>query len=385
MIRVLLVDDSPVALLTLKRLLAISPDIEMAGTAKDGVEALRMIPDLKPDVICLDLPMPRMDGLELTHEIMARHPLPILVISIAVDEGSEMAFQLLAAGAIDIFNKPRMGLNSAGEPDPMIARSLADKIRLLSGVVPIRRHKNRRHKGEPRRLAELDNAAENRTLGRNATPLLLRSNAGSEQRRTGETLLPKAAKRSSTRDPKLVMIGASTGGPQVLQSIFSSLPAHFPLPIICIQHISDGFLENMVVWLDSLAALPVQVAQSGEKPRGGVIYFPPEQRQLELDAEGRFFLYEDTMCSRNACPSVDATFLSAVHYYRDRALAILLTGMGRDEAEGMKALHASGSITIAQDESSCVVFGMPWQAIQLGVVQHVLSPSRIIEYLKALA
>jgi two-component system, chemotaxis family, protein-glutamate methylesterase/glutaminase len=330
-IRVLLVDDSPLALTALRRLLSASPEIQVVGTAQNGREALELIPQLQPAVICTDLHMPVMDGLELTREVMLRYPRPILVVSVSVQrDDTTNIFRLLEAGAVDVCPKPRSGLVT---DEGQVTQELIAKIKILSGVVVFRRHRR--------------------------------------------TSLPPAAPGQAQRSVsgpaavRIVAIGASTGGPQALQTILTELPADFPAPILCVQHISDGFLQGLVDWLAAQCRLKVKIAQPGELALPGTIYFPQERTHLEIDDNGRL------MCSlapplEGHCPSVTLTFQSIARSYGSAAVGILLTGMGRDGAEGMRAIAQVAGITIAQDEESCVVFGMPKHAIDLGTARYIL-------------
>ncbi|RMF85810.1 MAG: chemotaxis response regulator protein-glutamate methylesterase [Nitrospinota bacterium] len=341
-IRVLLVDDSPLALAVLRRMLSRSPEIQVVGTARNGREALELVPRLRPAVICTDLHMPEMDGLELTQEVMARFPRPILVISVSVqEEDTQQVFQLLEAGAIDVFPKPRGGLK---EEDQQAAQELIKKIKILSKVVTFTRHR--------------------RTAPAPASPY----------RRVRRFTL--------SAPPRLVAIGASTGGPQALQLILSQLPADFPVPILCIQHIMEGFLSSLVNWLASRCAVRVKIARAGEIPLPGTVYFPPEGFHLEIDHTGRLFPSSRPPFQGHR-PSVTVTFNAVAAYYGQQAIGVLLTGMGKDGAEGMLAIARAGGITIAQDEESSVVFGMPKQAILLGAAHYVLPVSEIAPHLLA--
>ncbi|MBF0126373.1 MAG: chemotaxis-specific protein-glutamate methyltransferase CheB [Magnetococcales bacterium] len=338
MISVLLVDDSPIAVLVLKKMLQSFVDIVVVGTAGHGEEALTLIPALAPQVVCTDLHMPKMDGLQLTREVMRRHPLPILVISVSVHQTQDdhNIFELLDAGAIDVFPKPRGGLEGYSKE---LALELATKIRVLSGVIPIRRHQRVRPRENP------------------------------EQ---GVALLPPARATA----PRLVVIGASTGGPMALLTILSELPKSFPVPIVCIQHISKGFLEEMVSWLDNNVSLGVRVARTGEILEAGSVYFPQEGTHLLFNAMGRVN-GESCRDLEMHCPSIDVVFESAATCFREKVIGVLLTGMGRDGARGMRAILDAGGSTIAQDEESCVIFGMPGQAIAMGGVREVLPLAQI--------
>jgi two-component system chemotaxis response regulator CheB len=330
-IRVLIVEDSQIALVILKRILESSPQIEVVGTACSGLEALELIPTTQPDVICTDLHMPYMNGLELTAKVMEFYPCPILVISASVkQEDTHHIFQLLEAGAIDIFPKPDAGLV---ENDELLKQALIDKINVLSGVRVFKRKQ------------------------KNATRNLANKPASSPLK-----FLPK---------PKIIAIGASTGGPQALYEIFSQLPSGLQVPLICIQHISVGFLQGFIDWLGRNCQLPIRIAQTGETPQPGQIYFSSEQQHLELDSKGRF-VHSNTPPLEGNRPSITITFESIAKIYGKSTLGILLTGMGRDGARGLQAIAQAGGWTIAQDEATSVIFGMPHAAIELGAAKQVL-------------
>jgi two-component system chemotaxis response regulator CheB len=333
-IRVLLVDDSPLVLVVLKRALATSPEIEVVGTARDGREALELIPMLRPAVICTDFHMPVMNGLELTREVMAKYPCPILVVSTAVGPGNnETVFSLLEAGAIDVFPKPR-GLEAGN----LAVEELVSKIKIISGVIVF-----------PRRPKE------------SFAPL--------------PPPVPRSAE-SAAAPVRIVAIGASTGGPQALQAILTRLPPHFPAPILCVQHISDGFLEGLVNWLGMQCKVKFKVARSGEIAQAGTVYFPEEGTHLIIDDRGRLVSSHGPPLGGHR-PSVTVTFKSVAEHYGHKAAAVLLTGMGKDGGEGMLHVSRAGGLTIAQNQESCVVFGMPKEAIDLGAARHVLSPDEI--------
>jgi two-component system chemotaxis response regulator CheB len=330
-IRVLLVDDSALALAVLRRILDASPDIEVVATARSGREALEMIPAYDPAVVCTDLHMPDMDGLELTRKILEHYPRPVLVVSASTrQDDTHNVFRVLEAGAIDVVAKPISGF---GQQYDQIARELVSKIKVVSGVYVFRRR---------------------------AAPA---------------SHLPPAL-GSPTLSPRIIVVGASTGGPQVLQRIFSLLPQNYPLPIICIQHIASGFLVGFADWLRGLVKMNVKIAEPRELPIGGVIYLPPEETQLEFDSEGRFVITNHDSQAGHA-PSITVTMASAAGYYKGSAVGVLLTGMGNDGAEGMHAIVRAGGHTIVQNKESSTIFGMPKQAIDLGAAREVLGPEEI--------
>ncbi|OCR01828.1 chemotaxis response regulator protein-glutamate methylesterase [Oscillatoriales cyanobacterium USR001] len=339
-IRVLLVEDSPVVLIILKRIFVSSPEIEVVGTAQNGLDALELIPKIQPDVICTDLHMAQMNGLEFIREVMAKFPRPILVISASVQaEDTYNVFQLLEAGAVDVFPKPTSGCASDYE---QLKLELTAKIKVLSGVKVFTRHQRNKEVGTQR---------------------------SNYQSLITHHQLPITNNKSQII--KVVAIGASTGGPQALHAIISQFPANFPVPIICVQHISEGFLKGLVDWLASGCKLPVKIAAAGELPQPGNVYFPPEKRHLQLDKTGRF-IYSSGLPLNGHCPSVSVTFNSVASFYSRSAAGVLLTGMGKDGADGMLSIAQAGGLTIAQDETTSIVFGMPKEAIALGAVQHIL-------------
>lgn len=328
-IRVLLVEDSQVTLVILRRILNSSPQIQVVGEARTGIEALELIPTVQPDVICTDLYMPKMDGLEFTSEVMTLYPRPILVISSWIqEEDSPHVFQLLEAGALDIFPKPSTGLTME---DKLLNQELIHKIHILSGVKVFKKK-------------------------RKSPSVVKRFETFSVQ---------------SYVKPEIIVIGASTGGPQALNELFAQLPSNFPIPLICIQHICSGFLQGFMDWLSSSCRLPIQIAKPGDKPKAGRIYFPPEQQHLELDERGRF-ICSDAPPLDGHRPSITVTFKSIAKFYGRATVGILLTGMGRDGAEGLQYIAQTGGLTIAQDEASSIIFGMPKEAIALGAAKLIL-------------
>ena len=345
-IRVLLVEDSPISLVILRRIRTTSPQIKIVGEAHTGLEALELIPKVQPDVICTDLHMPEMDGLELTTEVMALYPRPILVVSNSVqEEDTHHVFLLLEAGAVDIFPKPRAGLT---QNDQLLNQELINRVHVLSGV---------RVLTKKRKLSASIKNQEKRNIPTFVAP--------------------------SQPNPKIVAIGASTGGPQALSELLAHLPSDFPIPVICVQHICLGFLQGFIDWLSSCCRLPIQIAQPGEMPKPGIIYFPPEQQHLELDGNGRF-LCSDSPPLDGHRPSVTVTFKSVAKFYGKATVGVLLTGMGRDGAHGMQVIARAGGFTIAQDETTSIVFGMPREAIELGAAKQVLPIHAIAPTLLAL-
>lgn len=341
-IRVLIVEDSAIFQTVLKNIFKTSPDIEVVGTASSGIEGLALIPQLDPNVICTDFHMPTMDGLEFTKQVMVQYPRPILVISISVQtEQRHRIFELLEAGAVDIFPKPR----SSVDPDAQINQlRLINKIKILAGVKVFK-------KRTPQAIPKSE-----------FSPNTLQSTS-----------------LNATSKIKMVAIGTSTGGPQALQIIFARLPANFSVPIVCVQHISHGFLDGLIQWLSLTSGLPIETARPGITPQPGTIYFPPETKHLELNSQGQFVCSGSPPLAGHR-PAVDVTFKSVAQVYGRNAIAVLLTGMGKDGAAGMQMIHQAGGLTIAQDQETSVIFGMPKEAIELGVVKHTLPLSEITPF-----
>lgn len=330
-IRVLLVDDSPLVLTVLTRMLSTAPDIEIVGTANNGEEALVLVARLRPTVICTDYHMPVMDGLELVKVVMAQYPCPILVISGTVGpDNPDRIFELLQAGAVDVFPKPTGGWGADDES----TRQIVSKIKILAGVIVFKRSA------------------------------------------TGLSTQVKSKLVAALVPIRVVAIGASTGGPQAFHQILRELPQNFPCPVLCVQHISEGFLRGLVEWLAGQCKLFVKIAASGEEPQPGIVYFPQEGTHLTIDSKGRLSSSTAPPFEGHR-PAVGALFDSVAGYYGSSAIAVLLTGMGSDGAEGMRAVARAGGVTVAQDEKSSVIFGMPKQAIEMGVVRYVLPLSEI--------
>lgn len=360
-VKILIVEDSPVATIVLKRIFASSAEIEVVGTATNGLEALELIPKLDPDVICTDLHMAKMNGLEFTREVMLNFPRPILVVSASVQKKDTYnVFKLLEAGAVDVFPKPETGLKSDYE---RLGQELINKVKILSGVKVFTLHRNRINYQEQKQQ-EID---------RKTIKISPQENLRTADAKPSSPLVTPSPLSSKI---EVVAIGASTGGPQALQTIFTELPANFPVPGICVQHISQGFLEGLVNWLDSQSRVKVKIASVGELLQAGVIYFPPEGHHLEVNSNGRC-VCPATPAVGGHRPSITVTLNSVARQYGSKAAGVLLTGMGRDGADGMLAIARAGGLTVAQNEATSVVFGMPKEAIALGAAQHILPVAAI--------
>jgi two-component system chemotaxis response regulator CheB len=344
-IRVLIVDDSVVVREILKQMLESDPGIRVVGMAANGGEAVALTAQLRPDLVTMDLVMPGMGGMEATERIMAHHPTPVLFFSSYFNqEGQSSRLDALAAGALDIMEKPTLTPDQRWEA--MVA-PLVQKVKSLAQV-PVIKHI---HGG--------------RVLDRRPSP-------------AGRTLsAPKAA-------VDVVGIGASSGGPRVLEELLSALPATYVPAVVVVQHIAEGFMTSLLTWLQQRCLLPMRVAEEGDTLLPQQVLFAPDWAHLVVRPGGRVHLAEGDPV--NGCrPSVDVTFNSLAQVYGPRAAGALLTGMGGDGAAGLLAMRQAGGVTLAQDEGSCAVFGMPRTAIDLGAVQHVLSPSGLARSLNILS
>ena len=343
MIKVLIVDDSASTRLFLERVFSADPAIKVVGTAKDGEEALAAVARLTPDVITMDVYMPRMNGLEATRLIMESNPTPIIILSGNLDQQEIMtSFQAMEAGALVALPKP----HGVGHPDhEKEVRSLVQKIKLMAEVRVVKRWPRRRQ---------------------GVGTLRLPSVTGGEAR------------------PEVVAIGASTGGPVVIQTILAGLGDNFPLPVLIVQHMAEGFIQGFVSWLALTSRLPVHVAGQGETILPGHAYVAPDGCHMLVEAGGRVRLGGDPP-DNGLRPSVTSLFRSVADVYGKMAVGVLLTGMGRDGVDELRLLKEKGAVTIAQDKASSVIYGMPGEAVQSGAATYELSPEKIVAMLERLS
>lgn len=339
MIRVLVVDDSPVVQAILSQIIESEPEFQLVGVASNGEEAVSMAVDLKPDLITMDIRMPKMNGFEATKRIMEKCPTPVVVVCASVDAPDvAISYNALKAGALTILEKP-VAINPLEAE--ALKKQLITTLKLMAEVKVVRR------RGTRARIYSLP--------AERAKPRPLRK--------------PKLLHK----DQKTVFaIGTSTGGPGVLREIFCRLPASFDGSILIVQHISKGFLEGLADWLSQESKIKVKVAADGDFLDKGVAYLGPNDYQMELNEDHTIKLTKSPPMG-GFRPSVTVLFKSLAQNYGSDAVGIILTGMGNDGVEGLKAIKEAGGRTIAQDEESCVVFGMPKEAIRLGVVDKVAS------------
>lgn len=328
-IRVLIVDDSPLVCRALTAMIQSDSQLRVVGTASNGQEAIERLTELHPDLITMDVRMPVMDGLEATKQIMAYHPTPILIVSSAVGtHGTELVFQAMTYGALDVLDKSLLGI---GEHASNGGALLTKQIRALARVKVI-----------PHPLARIE------ARGR----------------------VPAKPPPAHVTSDRIVAIAASTGGPQALQEVLKGLPADLGCGIVIVQHIAAGFDRGLVEWLDPQCRLSVRLASHDARIEAGAAYVAPSGHHLRVAEGGRMRLTDESPCEGQK-PSGTILFESVAPLYGARALAVVLSGMGRDGAAGAQHIQRAGGRVIAQDEASCVVFGMPKAAIELGVVDTV--------------
>ena len=340
MIRVLVVDDSAFVRQALSRMLGAAPDVEVVATAVDGEDGVAKVSELRPDVVTLDVKMPRMGGLEALRRIMTECPTPVLLLSSHTSEGAEVTLRGLELGAMDFVDKSSVQghMNLLGLADELLA-----KVRALAGV--------------PReRLA----------------------GAGGPPR-------PAVAPARHDRQADVIVIGTSTGGPSALQAIIPRLPRALASTILIVQHMPAGFTRSLADRLDQRSALPVREAQDGEPVSRGLVLLAPgglhmklkkrgTQTSVWLDAEPRSALHR---------PSVDVLMASVAKAYGARSMGIVLTGMGADGVEGLRAIREAGGRTLAESQETCVIYGMPKAALEAGVVDRVAPLPRVADEILA--
>jgi len=331
-VRVLVVDDSALMRKLIPIILERDPGIEVVGTAMDGAFALRKIAELQPDVVTLDLEMPRMDGIETLRMIMRSAPLPVIVFSTHSREGAYSTFKALALGAIDFVAKPKDA--AVGHLDP-IAFELSEKIKVAQ-----------------------------RASGTKKIPALDADPPRPVKRKSSPVVPPN----------RIIAIGISTGGPNALQYLLAQIPADLPVSFVVVQHMPEGFTDMFARRLDECCALDVQEAKSGDLLIAGRVLICPGNRHMMVRRmpRGEMIVLSDTPPINGHRPSVDVLFHSVAQEFGLTAVGILMTGMGEDGAEGLGAIKAAGGMTIAQSEDTCVVGGMPRAAIAKGYAHKIL-------------
>jgi len=339
-IRVLVVDDSALMRKLIPAILARESSIEVVGTAMDGAFALKKIEELQPDVVTLDLDMPRMDGMETLRLIMRRAPLPVILFSTHSKEGGYATLKALALGAVDFLAKPKDA--AAGHLDE-IADQLIAKIKVAK-----------------------------RAAGRKLPPAIIEDKPA-----------PKKGTRAALPPRRIIAIGISTGGPNALQFVLSQIPADFQSTIIVVQHMPEGFTEMFAKRLDECCALEIQEARSGDLLLAGRVLICPGNRHIMVRRmpRGDMAVLSDGPPVNGHRPSADVLFHSVSQEFGLTAVGVLMTGMGDDGAEGLGAIKAAGGMTIAQSEDTCVVSGMPHAAIIKGYANRIIPLDGVAAFL----
>ncbi len=327
--RIAIVNDSLMAVEAMRRVLSGTGQHRVAWIARDGAEAVELCAKDRPDLILMDLIMPKVDGVEATRRIMSRSPCAIVVVTANVGINSSKVYEAMGAGALDAVNTP-----------------VFEKTDKLDGSAAL--------------LAKVDNIGK-----------LISSEGGKK------ILRQKMAVRSlEVRRKKLVAIGASAGGPTALAKILSALPVNFPAAIVIVQHVDSQFAEGLAHWLGQQTQLQVRLAKEGDQPVAGTVLLAGRDRHLVFSDATRLS-YTRSQVETSYCPSVDVFFKSVQRFWEDDAVGVLLTGMGRDGAEGLKALRSRGFHTIAQNEASSAVYGMPKAAMELQAASEILALDKI--------
>lgn len=370
-IRVLIVDDSAVVRQSLTTILMSDPEIEVMGTAADPIIAVKKIQKEVPDVITLDIEMPRMDGLTFLRKIMAQHPIPVVVISSLTSEGTETAMKALEYGACEVIGKPAM--NSG--------QFILDSQILLCDAVKAAAHsKLSRKSAQAKTVAETPGVAVNQPATRRSAvvqPLEVKPKL------TADVILDKGTALSRmVQTEKVIVLGASTGGTEAIRHLLKEMPPKMP-GIAIVQHMPEGFTKSFANSLDKISNLEVKEAENGDKLYQGRVLIAPGNKHMLLKNVGKEYyveVKEGPLVNRHR-PSVDVLFRSAARYAGHNAIGILLTGMGNDGAAGLKELQEAGAHTVAQDESTSVVFGMPKEAIKLGAADKVFPLNEITNHI----
>jgi two-component system chemotaxis response regulator CheB len=338
-VRVMVVEDSPVVQSLLRLIIGADPRLEVCAICASGEAALEALPQLRPDVISMDIRLPGMDGLETTRLIMSRFPTPIVVIADAVEDRSlQISMNALRSGALSVVEKPA-GFGHADHAP--IAETIRTQLYIMSQVPVIR------------------------------------------QRPMAPRPVTRAARRPGGQraQPSIAGIVASTGGPAALARVLGGLPADFPIPVLVVQHMGAAFMPGFAAWLDGIVPMTVQIAMAGQSPMPGHVYVAPGDQHLTIGPEGALRLDRDAPVHSQR-PSGSVLFTSLARICGPRALGVLLTGMGEDGAEGLLAMRRSGAMTLTEDESSAVVYGMPAAAMRIGASTIALPLDRIADALR---
>jgi two-component system chemotaxis response regulator CheB len=351
-IRVFLVDDSAVVRTVLTEMLEGAAGIEVIGSAQDPLFALPKMEKDWPDVIILDVEMPRMDGVTFLKKIMAERPTPVIMCSTLTEEGSKTSLQALSLGAIDVIAKPKANLKTS-LPEASHELVMAIRVAAKANMAGVK----------PKSIAPIPKVAA---------------------KLTADAMLTKGTSRNARKTGALIAIGASTGGTQALEAVLIALPVNVP-PILIVQHMPEKFTKTFADRLNELCRVEVKEAEDNDALLPGRVLIAQGGKHMMLQTTqfGASVQVKDGPLVSRHKPSVDVLFRSVAKYAGSNALGIILTGMGDDGAKGMKEMHDVGAKTIAQNEATCVVYGMPQEAVKLGAVDHILPLNKIPEMIVA--
>mgnify|MGYP001114357358 CR=1 FL=1 len=379
-IRVLVTDDSAFMRQVISDILSADPELEVIDRAKNGLDCLEKCKKLNPDVVTLDVEMPIMSGLEALERLMKEKPLPVVMLSSLTREGADATIRALELGAFDFVTKP-------SGPISLDIHKVADRL--------IQRVKAAAHSGIRNRTAERSNISN---LSTEKPPAATVAAPKPQPREWFWTHLAKPSALATQKAPipsgvqpirrgamgKLVVLGTSTGGPKALQTVLTAIPAHFPAPIAIVQHMPAGFTRSLAQRLDSLCQIRVTEVEDGEVLKPSTAYIAPGGYHFEVHSESGQLVARLTQEEPRSGhrPSVDVLFESASRLTNVEKWAIIMTGMGNDGTKGLQKMKQTGTVTsIVEDESTCIVFGMPRSAIQAGVADHVVPLHKIAELL----
>ncbi len=347
-VRVMIVEDSLVVRELLRYIVSRDPRLELVAAVTSGEEALAAIASARPDVISMDIRLPGIDGLETTRRIMAERPTPIVVVAGSVEDSAlHISMNALRAGALSVVEKPVATTHKGYE---IVANEICTQLRIMAQV-----------------------------------PVIRRRPIGAEW--SGRPTAPPAPAAMPSvfgQTPTVLGIAASTGGPPALARVIGALPESFPLPILLVQHMGPAFMDGFAAWLDSVVALPVGIARDGERAEAGRVYVAPGDRHLELGSN-RILRVVDSAPVSGQRPAATVLFRSMARQVGGSGIGVLLTGMGEDGAVGLADMHAAGAQTVAEHQSTAVVYGMPAAAVRLGAARAVLPLDRVADHVLRLA
>lgn len=347
-VRVMIVEDSLVVRELLRYIVSRDPRLELVAAVASGEEALTTIAVARPDVISMDIRLPGIDGLETTRRIMAERPTPIVVVADSVEDSSlHISMNALRAGALSVVEKPVATTHAGYET---VAGEICTQLRIMAQVPVIRRR-------------PIGAEWNGRVAAAPPTPV---------------------AAASFGQAPSVLGIAASTGGPPALARVIGALPEGFPLPVLVVQHMGPAFMDGFAAWLDSVVTLPVTIARDGERAEGGRVYVAPGDRHLELGSN-RILRVIDSAPVSGQRPAATVLFRSIARQVGPAGIGVLLTGMGEDGALGLVDMYAAGAQTVAEHESTAVVYGMPAAAVRLGAARSVLPLDRVAGHVLKLA